>query len=463
LKKYFTITKGSGGIAEMLSLALPMIVSTSCDGIMTFTDRLFLARLGSEQMNAAMGGGVTMQMMMFFFMGLTGYTTALVAQYYGSGQSKMTTTAAFQAILIALAAYPLILSGRPLAFAFFEFMHVPPEQLDFQIRYFNIVIFGVVISLLRNVLSCYFSGIGRTKIVMLAALIAMAVNVGLDYILIFGKLGFAVMGIRGAALATVVGNFCGLLVLIIAYLGFKNRNEFHVTGSFRFNSKVMGKLLYYGYPAGLELFLNFLAFTTIIFIFHSRGNVVATATTIMFNWDMVSFIPLLGIEIAVTSLVGRYMGAGDPATAHRAAMSGIKTGILYSLVILLLFLFLPEWLVMVFRPSEPNTVFDQALPIARTMIRIASLYVLAEAMMVALVGALRGAGDTHWTMIASVTFHWTFVPLLCVMFYGFNMSPVSGWLALVILFLFFCFVVFRRYRSGRWKNIRVVETPAMPL
>jgi MATE family multidrug resistance protein len=83
---FFSPKTGKGGVAEMLSIALPMIVSTSCDGIMTFTDRLFLSRLGPEQMNAAMGGGVAMQMMMFFFIGLTGYTTALVAQISEPGR-----------------------------------------------------------------------------------------------------------------------------------------------------------------------------------------------------------------------------------------------------------------------------------------------------------------------------------------------------------------------------------------
>ncbi len=441
----------------MLAIALPMIVSTSCDGIMIFTDRLFLSRLGPEQMNAAMGGGVAMQMMMFFFIGLTGYTTALVAQYYGSGQKHMVTVAAFQAILISLVAYPLILLCKPLTLKFFEVTDVPAAQVGFQISYFNIIIYGVIISLLRNSMSCYFSGLGRTQVVMVAALVAMIVNVGLDYVLIFGKAGFRALGIRGAALATVAGSISGLAILVLAYLGRKNRIVYHVMRSFRFDRTAMRKLLYYGYPAGLEFFLNFLAFALIIFIFHSRGSVVATASTIMFSWDMISYIPLLGIEIAVTSLVGRYMGAGDPDTAHRAAISGIKTGILYSIMILILFLFIPESLARIFRPEGQNAVFAEALPMAKSMIRIASMYVLAEAIFVALIGALRGAGDTHWTMIASVTFHWTFVPLLCVLFYVLDMSAVAGWLALVILFLVFCVVMFLRYRSGKWRSIRVVE------
>jgi len=454
---YLKLKQGKGGIVELLAIAFPMIISTACDGVMTFTDRLFLSRLGPEQMNAAMGGGVTMQLMIFFFIGLTGYTTALVAQYYGSGQKKMATVAAFQAFLIAIIAYPIVLACIPLAQHYFNFMNVPPVQMQYQTQYFNIVIYGALAGILRNCLSCYFSGIGRTRIVMIANLAAMVINVGLDYIMIFGKLGFDPMGIRGAAFATVIGGVSGLLILIMAYLGKKNRHEFGITGSFRYDPKVMRKLLYFGYPAGLELFMNFLAFSSLIFLFHSHGNVVATATTIMFNWDLVSFIPLLGIEIGVTSLVGRYMGAGDPQTAHRAAMSGIATGLFYSVVILFLFLLIPGKLVMMFRPEVPADIFNQAIPIATSMIRIASIYVLVEAVMIAIVGALRGAGDTHFTMLISVASHWTMLPVVYIIMNVLDMSAIAGWVGLIIFFLLFCTVLVWRYRSGKWQRIKVVE------
>ncbi len=215
----FNSKQEKGGTAELLAIAFPMIISTACDGVMTLTDRLFLAKLGPEQMNAAMAGGVAMQLLVFFFIGLTGYTTALVAQYYGSGQKSMGAVAAFQAMIIAVIAYPLVLLCRPIAHSYFNLMNLPPEQMPYQIIYFNIVIYGAIAGILRNTLSCYFSGIGRTKIVMIATVIAMIVNVVLDYIMVFGKLGFPAMGVRGAALATVIGGVCGFLVLLAAYLG----------------------------------------------------------------------------------------------------------------------------------------------------------------------------------------------------------------------------------------------------
>ena len=114
-------------------------------------------------------------------------------------------------------------------------MELPTGQMQYQIVYFNIVIYGAIAGILRNCLSCYFSGIGRTKIVMIANLVAMVVNVVLDYIMIFGKFGFPAMGIRGAACATVIGGVCGTLILFFVYLGKKNRHEFSLAGTFRFD------------------------------------------------------------------------------------------------------------------------------------------------------------------------------------------------------------------------------------
>ncbi len=449
IKQYFKDYNKFGGTKELLALALPMIISTACDGVMTFTDRLFLAKLGPEQMNAAMGGAVTFQMMIFFFMGLTGYSTALVAQYFGAGERFNSTKAAFQAILITILAWPLVVLVKPLAISFFYIMELPVSQIGYQIEYLNILAWGGLFGMMRYTLGCYFTGIGKTKIVMTATFAAMIVNVVLDYILIFGKFGFEPMGIKGAGIATISGAFLPA-----------NRNMFGVMSSFRFNWPIMKTLIRFGYPAGVELFLNFLAFAIMIALFHGRGDVVATATTIMFNWDLVSFIPLLGIEIAVTSLVGRYMGAGRPQVAHRAALSGIRTGIFYSFVILILFVFIPKALVRVFQPDTFDPIFEEAVPLAVSMIRVAALYVLAEAVIVSLVGALRGAGDTVFTMAVSVLTHWLFVPILYISFNVFNLSVVAAWLILVIFFLLFCSILVIRFQSGKWKSIKVIEKPS---
>ncbi len=446
-----------GSIAEMLAIALPMIVSYAADTVMTFTDRMFLSRLAPEIMNAAMSGGLTAFTMSTFFMGLIGYSTALVAQYLGAGRKNTCPAVTTQALLIAVIAYPIVLLMKPLGVQLFHFMHVPEAQMGYQIDYFNILIFGAIIGLLRTALTSYFSGIGKTRIVMLAMITTMLVNVGMNYVLIFGKFGLPALGIRGAAYGTLTGGTVGLIILFTAYFGKKNREEFHVNKAFHYYANIMKKLLKFGYPPGLEFILNLFAFNLMIMVFHSLGDVTATSTTIMFNWDNVSYIPLVGIEVAVTSLVGRYMGAKDVDTAIRSANSAFKTGLLYSSVVLVLFVFFPHQLVQVFKPAGASSVFEEAIPLAVSMIRIAALYVLVEAAIATLVGVLRGAGDTRWSMIASVILHYVMAGGLYLVLKVFKMPALFGWSVVVFAFMLFSVVFYLRYRGGKWKNIQMVE------
>ncbi|MDD5654281.1 MAG: MATE family efflux transporter [Candidatus Omnitrophica bacterium] len=448
-------------MAEVLAISLPMVISHACDTVMVFTDRLFLARLDPELMNAALGGGLTAFMMISFFVGLVGFTTALVAQHLGAGRKKDCAVVLTQALIFSCCAYPLILLLRPAAYWLFGFVGVGAEQLGPQTLYLNILLYGSIISLARMALSGFFSGIARTRIVMAASVAAMFTNVGLDYVFIFGKFGFPAMGIRGAAYATILGGVVGLIILSTAYFSGRNRKEYSIENSFRFDKALAGKLLRYGTPTGFEMCLNIIAFNVMIMMFHSLGPATATAATVVFNWDFVSFVPLIGIEIGVTSLVGRYMGAGHPDKAHHSVMSGLKLGITYSVFIFILFIGFPGRLVDVFRPAVASAVFASAVPTAVFMVRLASVYVLVEVMLCVFIGALRGAGDTFWAMRTSVILHWLMVIVLALILRVLRLAPEIGWAAMVFFFLVFSAVVFMRYREGEWRKIRIVE-PVVP-
>ncbi len=444
-----------GGIRELLSIALPMIISTSCDGIMTFTDRLFLARIDPEQMNAVMGGGLALQTMSFFFMGIIGYSTALCARYYGAGQRNRSSLAAFQAFLLVLVSWPLIMAMEPAAERIFFWTGLSDGQIEYQCRYLKVLAAGSVFGMLRYSLGCFFSGIGRTRVVMTATAAAMAANVVLDYGLIFGNFGFPAMGVTGAALTTSAGSLAAVIILLIFYFAEQNRTKFSVMSSFRFDRKIMWNLIRYGYPAGIEFLLTFISSSIMTGLFHGCGPAAATASTVMFNWDLVSFIPLLGIEVSVTSLVGRYMGAENPDSAYRSSVSGIKAGLVYSSVIFVLFVFFPGMLTDVFRPDEASQIFEEARPLAMSMIRIASLYVLVQAVMIAMIGALRGAGDTLFPMLCTTASNAVGLPVLYVVLSVLRLPVTAGWTVMVSsFFIFFTFIIIR-FKRGKWKNIRI--------
>ncbi|MHC4252817.1 MAG: MATE family efflux transporter, partial [Planctomycetota bacterium] len=181
--------------------------------------------------------------------------------------------------------------------------------------------------------------------------------------------------------------------------------------------------------------------------------------TITFNWDLVSFIPLMGVGIGVTSLVGRYMGAGKPDTAHRVTMSGLKVATLYSVVGFTAFCLFPGPLVSVFRPGEGGEVFAEAFPLAVFMLRLVAVYVFADAVAHVFGSALRGAGDTFWTMVISVSGHWALALGAIVLIRVARVTPRTAWGSIVVMVVGLGLAFYLRYRSGRWRSMRVVEPP----
>jgi len=446
-----------GGIGELLTIAFPMFVSQAADTMMMFADRLFLARLGKEYMAAAMSGGMTCFMLLTFFLGVIGYTNALVAQYLGSGRRERCGAAAGQGLLFAAVGYPLVLLAAPAGMWLLRSAGHDPRQFVLETAYFGILVRFSFLSLLRSALGSFFSGIGRTRVIMAASITAMIVNVLCNYLLIFGKFGFPALGIRGAAYGTVIGAVVGVVILAAAYFSAKNRREFRTWRRLRPNLDIAGRLLRFGLPSGTEFFLNMTAFNLFVQMMYSYGRDVAAAVTITFNWDMVAFIPIIGIGVGTTSLVGRYMGACRPLTAERAAYSGLKTALGYTLAVLVLFVAVPGLLVGVFTPHGPGLDYSAVAPQAVFMVRMASLYLISDALMLVFGGALRGAGDTRWVMAASVACHWLITVSTWTQIKVLRHRPETVWCVFVGLVTAMGLVFCLRFRGGKWKSLRVIE------
>jgi MATE family multidrug resistance protein len=460
IKRHFD---GEGGITMMLTIAVPMIVSNGAESVMLFIDRLFLSRLGREHLAAAMSGGLTVFMLMTLFLGVIGYVTALVAQYYGAERKSLCAVGSSQGILLAVASYPIVLLAMPLGRLLLNQSGHDPLQHELEVIYFSILGWGSIFGLLRAALAGFFCGIGRTRMVMIANVIGMIVNVIMNYILIFGHFGFPALGMRGAAYGTIIGSSVVFVIMAAAYLRPSIQREFNTLRGFCYSQKVFKTLLKFGLPGGVEFLMNMAAFTFFVQIFHSYGRDEAAAITITFNWDLIAFLPLIGFNLAVMSMVGRYMGAKDPDTAQRAAFSGLKVASIYAAIMGSLFLFVPHQLVSVFASGEMADEYSNVLPLAVTTLRLAALYTFADAVLLVFDGALRGAGDTKWTMKMSVFLHWLMTVIAYVLIKILHVRPALAWFSFTILVLALAVALGLRFLSGHWRTIQVIEPGAEPV
>jgi MATE family multidrug resistance protein len=441
-----------GGLREMLAVALPMVLSMSFDTFLVFTNRMFLAKLGPEYMGAALTGGVMEGVIVTFFNGFIGYSTALTAQYLGGGKFSRLGPTLAQSVGLAVCCYPLVLALIPAAHALFGAFPMDPRIHELQIEYFNVLAFGAIFGMLRHAFACFFIGLGETAVVMKASVVGIVSTLFLSYSLVFGNLGFPALGIYGAPTAVVCGHAFALALLTLKAFGKSYRERFGTTRSWRFNRHILKILVLKGLPSGAEMFCNTLAFQFQLLLFNGLGLVSSTAANLVFNWDMVAFVPLLGIEIGATSLVGRYVGAKDLEATQNATRSGIKLGILYSVVVAFCFVGIPHVLLDVFSPRVASPEFLEAESLALTMLRLTAIYVVTETFLVTYAGALRGAGDTFWVMCAMIAINWFLVAALFVAFHILGMDVVRGWAVMVCIFLFFPVVLAFRWRSGKWKG-----------
>ena len=146
-------------------------------------------------------------------------------------------------LILGVVAYPLVLTLMPLGLASFRWAGHDPAQIPLESTYFRVLMYGTLIMLARSAISGFFSGIGRTRIIMFANIAALVVNTLLAWMLIFGRFGAPQMGMSGAALALLTGETVALLILLGAYLTPANRAEFAVDRAWRFDREVMWRLL----------------------------------------------------------------------------------------------------------------------------------------------------------------------------------------------------------------------------
>jgi len=220
------------------------------------------------------------------------------------------------------------------------------------------------------------------------------------------------------------------------------------------------KLFRYGLPQGCENVLGMICFVFLVSSFHSYGDDMATATTIVFNWDGFSFHPLLGIQVAVSTLVGHAMGKGSPETAVRAAHSGFKVAVFYACIMIFVFVTFCHEMIGVFTPESSGLDYSRVREFATPMLRLAGLYLMTDAVLTTSVGVLRGAGDTFWCMIIHFCNQVVVATVICFSVYILKLQPIVVWLMFVIMGMLSSSTLFIRYKLGRWKSIRIVDGQA---
>jgi multidrug resistance protein, MATE family len=327
---------------------------------------------------------------------------------------------------------------------------------------FRILCLGALPVVLFNALSGMLSGLGRTTPVMIVTLGATGVNIILDYLLIFGHGGFPAMGIAGAGWASVTAGSLQFAAYALIVFGRRYRLPYRML-SWRPDWKALAALLKFGLPSGMQFFIDMAGFTGFILLVGKLGRNELAASNLAFNVNTIAFMPMIGIGITVSVLVGQALGRNDPKLARASVRSAFTLTAVYMVVVAALFLFIPRLFLLPFAAASDPKEFAAIADLAVILLRFVALYTLFDAGNIIFSSAIKGAGDTRFVMwmILCLSLGILVIPSFVAITW-FSAGVYACWGLATAYVICLAIAFFLRYRQGKWERMRVIEQPAAP-
>ena len=447
-------TRPCGGF-DVLRQAIPLIISCGAISLMNFTDRIFLMWLQDDSMTASWHGGMLFWAAVSIPVAIGAFVTTFVAQYHGSGNYHRIGRIVWQGIWFGLATMPiLLLLYEPFAQVFVWFRH-EGKLLELERTYYFYMLLGSAAVISGEAAASFFRGQGKMRIEMWNNLFCVLLNVPLTYCFIFGKLGLPAWGLTGAVIVTVSCLWLRFLIyLMLMFVQDYKSNKFHVLNGMCLDRPLMRRLLYYGFPAGLYTSFDTITFTAFVMMIGGLGQVQRDASTIAFTLNSFTYIPLNGIGIVVSSMVGNQLGKNRPDLARRATITALMIGCAYAGFFGIIFLAAPDLFLLPFVLFGGDTGIHDLSVI---LLRFVALYLFFDTCAVIFMSALRGAGDTIFIAWA-VGILAPLLPILCAVgIYCFDLGVIWCWTVLTFIVLGYCLAFWLRYRSKIWESMRVIE------
>ena len=450
---------------QLFTLAWPIVLARSAQSAIGFADAAMIAYLGKDALAATTTGAVNTFAMFIFPMGVVFIIQSFAAQLLGQSDVSGARRYAWYGLLIAAITQVLGIAAIPFVGTVLALTDFTPAVQALMTTYIQIRLLSAGAAVATEALGNWYGGLGDTRLMLLANILAMVVNIGLNWILIYGHLGFPALGVEGAAIASTVAVWVGFLAVAVVFArGYlpAAAGPKPPPGPLRLRLDELLRVLRFGLPSGFNWFLEFAAFIVFInVIFAGLGTLAVAAMMAVIQVNSVSFMPAFGLSSAGAILVGQAIGKGlhadVPAILRR---TGIVCATWQGLVGLF-YVAIPATIMATFAENDVD-VSDLAA-LGTTLLAISAAWQLFDALAATLGEGLRAAGDTAWVMWARIGLAWVlWVPISLYVVRAREGGPAAATVCMVLYIAVLSLVLLLRFRSGAWRRIDLTGT-AMPM
>ncbi len=444
------MVKAENTYSSIWRISYPIIIGLVAQNLMVVIDTAFLGRLGEITLGAAAIGGIFYLCLVMLGSGFAIGVQIVIGRRNGEGRQDRIGTVFDHAIYFVIAlAIVLMLFLRHIAPHLLTFFLQSERVLAESLIFLEYRRFGFLFGFLVLIFNAFYIGITRTKILIVSTSLMAAINILLDYLLIFGNYGFPAMGISGAAMATNIAEAMTFLFLVLWSLKNKTISYFKL---FCFAKPLWlhyKPLLRVAVPVMFQYFFSFSAWFVFFLIIEQIGETALAASNITRSFYMLLMIPVWGLSSATNTLVSNIIGQGHSHQVMPLIWKVMLTGLLINLVIIQLNIFIPEQIASLFT-DDPNLV-EATVP----LLRVISLALFAFSFGMILFSGLSGTGKTLVALvieILSIIFYLATAFIIAVWLDG---TAAMVWFVEVIYFSVLGLGALAYLRSGKWRVYRI--------
>ena len=391
-------------------LAAPVMLGMLGHTFVGFIDNVMVGQLGTAELAAVSLGNSFMYIAMSVGIGFSTAITPLIAEADAEGDFEKGKSSfkhgLFLCTIIGITVFLMVLACIPLM----HHMDQPQEVVKLAIPYLKFVAASLIPLVIFQGFKQFSDGMSMTKYPMYATLIANVMNVILNYLLIFGKLGFPQLGIVGAAYGTLISRV--LMVLFLWYIlknNVKSKNYLNQIKIFVLDKLMIKKLIDLGAPSAMQMFFEVAIFTAAIWLSGLLGKNPQAANQIAINLASMTFMVAIGLSVASMIRVGNQKGLKNYKELRRIAFSIFLLAAIFASFFCIMFFALHDQLPKLYLDLDDlsNLVDNnQVVSIASKLLILAAIFQLSDSMQVVILGALRGLQDVKIPTIITFIAYW---------------------------------------------------------
>ncbi len=441
-------------LAQLLTLAWPVIISRSAQVVVGFTDAVMCARLGESALAATTAGATNTFNILVLPMGMAFIVSSFASQLSGGNDHSGARRYAWYGLGLAVFAGVLCAGAVPLVDAAVGLLSYEDDVKAMMISYLQIRLAGGAFVIGLEALGNYYGGLGNTRLPMYAQLLAMGLNVVLNWLLIFGNFGFPAMGVAGAALASAIAPAVAFFALFACFhygVGQPVKPKRGEKLALKLDEFL--RMVRFGLPVGLNWFVEFAAFSFFMnIVLAGLGTTVVAAMMSVLQLNSLSFMPAFAIASAGSIFVGQAIGAKALDDVPRTVGLTLKTTAAWQGFVGLWYLAFPAVLMSAF-VKDPEQG-KQLLAIGGPLLMLSAAWQLFDATAMTYSEALRAAGDTTFTLWARAGIAWlVFAPGAWISVRVLHLGDMAAAAWMVLYLAMLALLMWRRFQGGRWRSV----------